>query len=79
MAFIHTILRKCTKIAKKCKTKIQKYLIIAIIMTETAQNLYKTGDKYHTDEDLKSAKKYYKLAIEVDPEHYDSLRWIADI
>ena len=48
-------------------------------MTESAQNLYKTGDKYHTDEDLKSAKKYYKLAIKADPEHFDSLRWIADI
>ena len=48
-------------------------------MTETAQNLYKTGDKYHTDEDLKNAKKHYKLAIKADPNHYDSLRWLADI
>ncbi|MGB1361286.1 MAG: tetratricopeptide repeat protein [Alphaproteobacteria bacterium] len=48
-------------------------------MTDTAENLYNKGDTFHADEDLENAEKFYKQALKIDPNHYLSLRWLADI
>jgi len=47
-------------------------------MTKTFDELYDIASDYHTNKNYRMAQDYYKQALEIDPEHYDSLRWLAD-
>ncbi len=47
-------------------------------MTKTLDELYDIASNYHTDENHEMAKYYYKQVLQIDPKHYNSLRWLAD-
>ncbi len=47
--------------------------------SQPVDSLYATADIFHCDGDLDMALSYYQQILKSDPNHYDALRWGADI